>query len=85
MQKPLNEHLTVVPPSPQTNLISTTNYFAVVSEGNSVTNIARIGYGSSSFIIESRGELGVIDLGAVGSTDLVHTATLEGGTRCRST
>jgi len=80
MQKAGNEHYLLLPVSPQTGLQAGTHYLAVANEGMVATNQpTRIGTNSSSFLIESRGTLPVIDLGAVGTTDLVHTATLEGG------
>lgn len=79
MQKPFNEHFVMLPVEPEDYLAMGTNYLAVVSEGSTVTNTTRVGVGTSSWAIQSRGELAVIDLGLVGSTDLANTNTLEGG------
>jgi len=79
MQKSGDEHLVMLPVSPQLTLNPGTNYFAVVSEGAGNTNTTRVGSGSSSFIIESRGELPVIDLGTAGPTNLTYSSSQEGG------
>ena len=80
MQKNGNEHFVSLPVSPQTQLKPLTNYLAVVSEGVVGTNAStRIGTGTSSFALESIGELPVIDLGTVGETNLTHSGALEGG------
>ena len=79
MQKTTNEHFVRLPASPQTYLLPGTNYLAVISEGVNATNATRIGTNTSSFVLESKGEMPVINLGDVGSSNLTHTATLEGG------
>lgn len=80
MQKPGNEQFVMLPVSPQLYLAPGTNYFAVVSEGVVSTNVpARIGTNTSSFVIQSFGELAPQDLGLVSSTNLVVTNALEGG------
>jgi hypothetical protein len=80
MQKTGNEHYLSLPLSPLMSLPAGTNYLAVVSEGAAVTNFStRIGPGNSSFLLESRGELMPVNMGTAGTTDLVQTATLEGG------
>ena len=80
MQKPASEQYLLLPSNGGTNLGPATNYFAVISEG--ITNAAqagRIGTGTSSFVLESRGELPIIDLGVAGGADLVQAGTLEAG------
>jgi len=80
MQKTGNEHYVSLPLSPQISFPAGTNYLAVVSEGAATANFpTRIGPGNSSFLIESRGELQPVNMVTAGSTDLVQTATLEGG------
>jgi hypothetical protein len=80
MQKTGNEHYLQLPMQNQTMLGPKTNYLAVVSEGVLGTNsTGRIGTGTSSYVLESFGELPVIDMGVAGSTDLVQTNALEGG------
>lgn len=79
MQKTGNEHLVMLPVSPQLVLTPGTNYFAVVSEGVGATNATRIGADSSSFVIESFGELAVADLGTAGTSNLTYSAAQEGG------
>jgi large repetitive protein len=83
MQKAREEQYLVLPSQGQDFLGSITNYLAVVSEGS--TNAAfptRIGTGTSSYVLESLGELAVIDLGQIGSVDLLHTNTVQGGEVC---
>jgi hypothetical protein len=80
MLKSTNEHYVLLPFNGQTELVAGTNYFAVVSEG--VTNTAfptRIGSGTSSYVIESRGPLAVVDLGELNAQETTHTGSLEGG------
>jgi len=79
MQKTGDEHFVMLPVSPQTALSPITNYLAVVSEGLATTNASRIGPGTSDYVLQSLGELPVIDLGQAGGVDLVHSATVEGG------
>jgi hypothetical protein len=80
MQKIGNEHLVMLPVSPAEYLEAGPNYLAVVSEGFAGTNVPpRIGTNASSFGIQSFGELTPIDLGTVGSTNLVITNSIEGG------
>lgn len=80
MQKSGNEHLVMLPVSPQLYLNPGTNFLAVISEGVVGTNVPpRIGTNASSFVIESFGELAVTDLGTVSLTNLVITNSLEGG------
>lgn len=78
MQKSGSEHYVFLPLNTQTALPPGTNFLAVVSEG-AATNAARIGSGPVSYVLESRGELDVVDLGTVGTVDLSHEGTLEGG------
>jgi hypothetical protein len=79
LQKSGNEHFVMLPVSPHLTLTPGTNYLAVVSEGVGATNATRIGAGVSSFVIESRGELPVVDLGLAGTTNLTYDTTQEGG------
>ncbi|HUS36947.1 MAG TPA: hypothetical protein VM680_16500 [Verrucomicrobiae bacterium] len=79
MQKPGNEHFILVPAQGQTNLLSTTNYFAVISEGINPAGAGRIGTGSSSFTFESEGAAPVLQLGLVTSEDLVRPDRLQAG------
>ncbi len=79
MQKNGNEHYLWLPAS-TLNVPPGTNYLAVVSEGVVNTNFTtRIGSGSNSYSLESRGELAIVNLGTVGSTDLTNSAALQGG------
>jgi len=80
LQKAGSEHYLLLPANLGTNMGPATNYFAVISEG--ITNAAqagRIGTGTSSFVLESRGELPIVDLGVAGGADLVQAGTLEAG------
>lgn len=80
MLKSTNEHFLRLPLSGQTELLPGTNYLAVISEG--VTNAAfpsRIGTGTSSYVLESRGPLAVVNLGEVSAQETTHTGSLEGG------
>lgn len=79
MQKVGNEHYVMLPTSPQVTLTPGTNYFAVVSEGLFATNASRIGTGSSSYTLQSFGELPVVNLGVAGNTNLTYAAAQEGG------
>jgi hypothetical protein len=79
MQKTGNEQYINLAANNQLFLPPGTNYVAVISEGQNATNLARIGTGTSSFILESRGPLVPLDLGTASSTDLRHTNTLEAG------
>lgn len=79
MQKPGNEHFILLPAQGQTNLLSTTNYFAVVSEGINPAGPTRIGSGSSSFTFESEGSAPVTQLGLVTSEDLVRADAVQAG------
>ncbi len=79
VQKSGDEHFVMLPVAPQLTLNPGTNYLAVVSEGDGNTNTTRVGAGSSSFRIESRGELPVLDLGLAGTTNLTFSASQEGG------
>ena len=74
-----NEHLVMLPVSPQVTLNPGTNYLAVISEGVTSADATRIGTGNSSFTIESRGVLPVLNLGEAGTTNLTHTTSQEGG------
>jgi len=79
MHKTANEHFLMLPVSPQLTLPPGTNYLAVISEGVTTTDATRIGTGNSSFTIESRGALAVLNLGEASTTNLTTTASLEGG------
>jgi uncharacterized repeat protein (TIGR02543 family) len=79
MQKPGNEHFILLPAQGQTNLPSSTNYFAVVSEGINPASSTRIGSGSSSFTFESEGSPAPTKLGLLTSEDLVQPDHLEAG------
>lgn len=79
MQKLDNEHYVLLPPNGQTNLPGGAYYLAVVSEGMSPTSATRIGVSNVSYVIESRGELAVTDLGVLGVTELTATNQLQGG------
>jgi hypothetical protein len=79
MQKPGNEHFVLLPAQGQTNLPSSTNIFAVVSEGVNPAAPNRIGTGSSSFTFESEGSVPVPQLGLVTSEDLVQSDDLQAG------
>jgi hypothetical protein len=80
MQKVGNEYFVLLPATGETNLPPGTNYLAVVSEGDVTPGMtSRIGTGTSSFIIESLGELPVLDLGVAGPVDLTDTNSLYGG------
>jgi large repetitive protein len=79
MQKAGNEHYVLLPVSGQTNLPSSTNYFAVISEGVNPAAATRIGSGSSSITFESEGAVPVNSLGVVTSEDLVQPDLLQAG------
>ncbi|MCU0771959.1 MAG: hypothetical protein MUE94_09375 [Verrucomicrobia bacterium] len=79
MQKPGHEQYVNLARNTQLFLPSGTHYLAVVSEGQAGTNLTRIGPGTSSFILESRGPVWPLDLGAASSTGLRHTNALEAG------
>jgi hypothetical protein len=80
MQKNGNEHFVWTPPNGLTVLPPGPHYFAVASEGVVNTNFnTRIGSGSATYVFESRGELQVVNLGTLGSSDLTNSAMLEGG------
>lgn len=80
MQKVGDEQFVMLPVSPDVYLSPGTNYFAVISEGMVTTNVpARIGTNASSFTIQSFGELAPLNLGVVGTTNLVVTNSLEAG------
>ena len=79
MQRLGNEHFVLLPASGQTNLASSTNYLAVISEGLNPGASGRIGSGSSAYYIASVGALPITDLGTVTSEDLVQPDRLEGG------
>ncbi|MGZ8898970.1 MAG: hypothetical protein ACXW3Z_02655, partial [Limisphaerales bacterium] len=79
MQKAGNEHFVLLPVNGQTNLPSSTNYFAVVSEGINPAGPTRIGSGSSSFTFESEGAVPINPLGVVTSEDLVRPDVLQAG------
>jgi hypothetical protein len=79
MQRLGNEHYVLLPLESQGSLSPGTNYLAVASEGVVQPGIDnQIGTGTSGFVIESLGELNVVDLGEVGPVDLVDTNTLQG-------
>lgn len=80
MQKSGNEHYLTAAANNVANLVSGTNYLAVISEGQNATNTARVGTGTSSFVLESRGALDPFDVGTASSgVELRHTNTLEAG------
>jgi large repetitive protein len=79
MQKLGNDHFVLLPSTGLTNLPSSTNYFAVVSEGVNPASPTRIGSGASSFIFESQGALTTNDLGLLTSEDILYPDALEGG------
>jgi hypothetical protein len=80
LQKAGNEHLVLLPENGQSNLVAGTYYLAVVSEGiNPNPDQNRIGAGSSSYVLESLGALPVVQMGTVGTNDLVQARTLEAG------
>jgi hypothetical protein len=82
MQKTGNEQYINLAANNQLFLPPGTNYLAVVSEGQNATNAARIGTGTSSYVLESRGALLPLDLGTASSTELRHTNALESGEVC---
>jgi len=68
-------------PESGTNVISNGVYYvAVVSEGQNATNSNVIGTGSSSYVIQSMGPLGVANLGMLSEIELVQVDNVEGGT-----
>jgi hypothetical protein len=79
MQKLGNENFLVLPAPGQTNILAGTNYLAVISEGVNPGTSARIGSGTSSYVITSMGTMVPVDLGLLTSEDLVLPDTLEGG------
>lgn len=79
MQKPGNEHFVLLPGTGLTNVLASTNYFAVISEGVNPPSSSRIGLGSSSFTFESEGVLPTADLGMLTSSDILQPDIVEGG------
>ncbi len=79
MQKLGNDHFVLLPATGLTNLIPSTNYFAVVSEGVNPASPTRIGSGSSSIRIESLGSVTTNELGLLTSEDILYADVLEGG------
>lgn len=79
MQKLDNEHYVLLPPQGQTNLAGGEYYLAVVSEGVAPASNTRIGASNVSFVIESRGQLAMTDLGVLGAAELTATNQLQGG------
>lgn len=82
MQKTGDEQYVNLAINNQPLLPAGTNYFAVISEGQGATNATRIGTGTSSFIMESRGPLLPLDLGMAGSTEMRVTNALDAGEVC---
>ncbi len=79
MQKLGNEHFLWLPGSGQTNVLASTNYVAVVSEGVNPGTAGKIGTGSSAYYLTSAGAVTVNYLGMVTSEDIIQPDTLEGG------
>ncbi len=74
-----DEHFLLLPPTGQASLSAGAYYLAVVSEGQNAAEANRIGTGPVSYVVESVGELPVIDLGTVAEADLVRPQTIQGG------
>jgi large repetitive protein len=79
MQKPGDEHLALLPTPGQTNLVASTNYFAVVGEGMNPPGITAVGRGSSAYTLTSEGAVPVTDLGVVTSEDIVQPDKVPSG------
>jgi hypothetical protein len=69
-----------LPASGQTFLRPGTNFLAVAGEGVVAPAFpTRIGTNSSSYVLESRGQLQPIDLGVIGINEATNSGSLEGG------
>lgn len=79
MQKPGNEHYVLFPTAMQNYLVPGTHFLTVVGEGQSPASKNRIGDGPVNFVLQSLGEMAETDLGTVGSVDIEHNFSLEGG------
>jgi hypothetical protein len=80
VQKTGNEHYVLLPSIYSPNLEpGKTYYLAVVGEGVNPADASRVGTGTSSFQIQSFGQVGFTSLGTVSTTDTVRTDSLEGG------
>ncbi len=79
MQRAGDEHFVLLPSPGQTNVTPGWYYLAVVAEGEGITNITRIGTGTSSYTLTSLGQAPITYLGDVGLVDRVDTNTLGGG------
>ena len=81
MQKAGDEHYLLAPDANAGALQAGTYYVAVASEGTNPGN-GRVGSGTSSFVLTSRGALNVVDLGTVdnsGATDILAASTNKAG------
>ncbi len=75
-----DEQFLMLPPAGQNSLAPGYYYLALVSEGQADPNFTtRVGPGVSSFSVTSYGVAPVINLGAVGATDIVRAGFLAGG------
>ncbi|HWH70969.1 MAG TPA: hypothetical protein VNT26_16390, partial [Candidatus Sulfotelmatobacter sp.] len=86
MEKAGHDHYTLLPPEGQTNLPAGLYYVAVVSEGVGSrepngwsSGDGWMGTNTSSYVLESKGQLAATQLGTLGATDLVYADALEGG------
>ena len=79
MQKLGDEQFILLPAPGQSALAAGIYYLAVVSEGQSATNSARVGVGPVHYTLRSIGEAPVAFLGDIGSGELVESNYLAGG------
>ncbi len=78
MQKSGHEHFVLLPEQGQDFIPAGAYFVAAVSEGVNPSG-ARIGEGSSSYVLQSRGALPVDNLGAVTQAGVARTNALEAG------
>jgi large repetitive protein len=78
MQKLGEEYFLMLPPPGASNILAGTYYLAVAGEGVS-PQAGRIGAGTSSFTLTSRGVAPVRNLGQLGFSDLVESNSIPGG------
>jgi uncharacterized repeat protein (TIGR02543 family) len=79
VQKLGKEQYVMLPPSGQEFLVPGTAYMAVVGEGANPPDNTRIGTDSSSYVLETLGEMSEVELGTLTTTDLIIAGSLEGG------
>ena len=78
MQKPGNEHLTILPTSGLNHLTPGDYYVAVVGEGRSPLDQSHIGTSTTDYVLESM-PAPIRNLGTVSANEIVDSDALEGG------